>query len=429
MASMPDSLIRTGDIPALSSLTQAEFKLDTAGTIWSELLALARQPGVCNLGQGYPDYDGSKVAREAASQAMLEPTMSAMNQYSMPPGLKSLQESVCTYYNKRYQLEEGAAKRAIGSENVLITIGATEGLYASIKALVGPGDEVLIFNPGFPWYLSTTRLAGATPVLVELSGPDFAPDMEKVEKAITPKTRALLLNTPHNPCGHCYTKKELEGFARLALKYNLFVISDEVYENVTFGGVGHLRIADEEGMFERTVTLCSASKLFSLTGWRVGWALSTPSLLKGLAVYHVATSYCAPSPLQHGLAVALDAEDGSFEDIPKLVEGNALVLGDVLREKGFIVSQPQGGHFLVADTTPLGLKGLECAKLLLTQAKVSVVPGIIFYFADPKAAEGGSDDPGMDSDRPLLRFAICKQRATIEEAVRRIRATELPTPN
>ncbi|CAN0072021.1 unnamed protein product, partial [Ectocarpus sp. 4 AP-2014] len=167
----------------------------------------------------------------------------------------------------------------------------------------------------------------------------------------------------------------------------------QVYENVTFGEARHLRIADEKGMFERTVTLCSASKLFSLTGWRVGWALSTPELLRGLAVYHGHTSYCAPSPLQHGLAVALGVEDGSFEasscflanappggGIPELVEGNAELLGNALTEKGFLVTRPQarkrspaaGGHFLVADTTPLGLKGLECAKFLLTHAKVSL---------------------------------------------------------
>ncbi|CAM9198596.1 unnamed protein product [Scytosiphon promiscuus] len=280
-------------------------------------------------------------------------------------------------------------------------------------------SQVILFNPGFPWYLSTARVVGATPVLVELAGPDFAPDMEKLEEAITPKTKVLLINTPHNPCGHCYTKEEIEGFARLAQKHNLFVISDEVYENVTFGGTRHHRIADEEGMFERTVTLCSASKLFSLTGWRVGWALSTPGLLKGLAVYHGNTSYCAPSPLQHGLAVALGVEDGSFEGIPKLVEGNAELLGNALEEKGFAVTQPQGGHFLVADTTPLGLKGLECAKLLLTHAKVGVVPGVIFYFPD---------NTGVDPDRPLLRFAICKRRDTIEEAVRRIREMDFPAP-
>ncbi|CAM9674148.1 unnamed protein product, partial [Laminaria digitata] len=144
-------------------------------------------------------------------------------------------------------------------------------------------------------------------------------------------------------------------------------------------------------MFERTVTLCSASKLYSLTGWRVGWALSTPELLKGLAVYHGNNSYCAPSPLQHGLSMAFEAEDGSFEGIPELIEGNALLLGDALREKGFAVAQPQGGHFLVADTTPLGLQGLECAKLLLKHAKVGVVPGVIFYIPDPKDIHGSKD--------------------------------------
>eukprot|EP00903_Cladosiphon_okamuranus_P015233 g14079.t1 len=405
--------------PPLSETTTLLLSGNSSGGIWTELLVLAQQPGVLNLGQGFPDYDGSRVAREAAAEAMVDPTKSALNQYSLPVGLKSLQSGVSEYYNKCYGLREGAGNRKIQPENVLVTVGATEGLHASLSAMAGPGDEVVIFNPGFPWYLSTTRMVGASPVLVELVGPDFAPDMEKLERAITPKTKVLLINTPHNPCGHCYTKEELEGFARLALKYNLFVISDEVYENVTFGEAKHLRIADEEGMFERTVTLCSASKLFSLTGWRVGWALSTPELLKGLAVYHGNTSYCAPSPLQHGLAVALGVEDGSFEGIPKLIEGNAILLGDALNEKGFAVTQPNGGHFLVADTTPLGLKGLECAKLLLSRAKVGVVPGVIFYFPD---------ETGVDPDRPLLRFAICKRRDTIEEAVQRIRDMKFPGP-
>ncbi|CAM9263858.1 unnamed protein product, partial [Hapterophycus canaliculatus] len=142
-----------------------------------------------------------------SSPACARYSQSALNQYSLPLGLKSLQSAVSTYYNKSYDLREGAANRAIGPENVLVTIGATEGLYASLKTLSGPGDEVIIFNPGFPWYLTTTRVVGATPVLVELAGPDFAPDMKKLEEAITPKTKVLLINTPHNPCGHCYTKE------------------------------------------------------------------------------------------------------------------------------------------------------------------------------------------------------------------------------
>eukprot|EP00904_Undaria_pinnatifida_P001077 jgi/Undpi1/10970/HiC_scaffold_30.g13271.m1 len=314
-------------------------------------------------------------------------------------GLASLQSAISKYYNMRYELRGGVGgKTAIAPENVMMTIGATEALFVSLKALVGPGDEVILFNPGYPWYLNIARVAGATPVLVELRAPSFAPDMEE----------------------------ELEAFAFLAKKYDLFVISDEVYENVTFGGIKHLRIADEEGMFERTVTLGSASKLYSLTGWRVGWALSTPELLNGMSVYHTNMTVCAPAPLQHGLSVAFEAEDGSFEGVPELVEGNALLLGDALREKGFVVEQPQGGHFLVADSTPLGLKGLECAKLMLKHAKVGGVPGIIFYMPDPKDSNGGGENKGVDTDRPLIRFAICKKRETIEEVCRRIRGMVFP---
>nr|AIT70227.1 aspartate aminotransferase [Dictyopteris undulata] len=413
-------------LPPLSEITTLELALDSAGPEWAELLELARQPGVCNLGQGYPDYEGSSVARAAAAEAMTKSDMSLLNQYSFPSGSKSLQGAVCSYYNKHYELKDGATKRALKPENVLITIGATEGLFASLRTVAGPGDEVIMFNPGFLWYVTTIRLAGATPVMVMLDGPDFAPDLAKVEKAITPNTKALLLNTPHNPCGHCYTKQEVEGLARLARKHNLYIVSDEVYENVTFGDAEHIRIADEEGMFERTITLCSASKLFSLTGWRVGWALSTPALLKGVMVHHMNMSYCAPSPLQHGLAVALEAEDGTFEGIPKIVEENARILGDALREKGFGVSQPKGGHFLVADTSGLGMKGSECARFLLKEAKVATVPGMIFFLDDPKGA-GGEDGMGaVDKDIPLLRFAICKRRDTIDEAVRRIRAMNPP---
>ncbi|CAM9239339.1 unnamed protein product, partial [Discosporangium mesarthrocarpum] len=222
------SSVDSSSVPVLSQLITKELNRSTTGKVWNELLHLSRNPDVCNLGQGFPDYAGSSVAREAASTALLDPSKAIFNQYSMPGGMASLQQAICSYYNKLYDLKDGRDARAITPSNVLVTVGATEALYMAVKSFAGVGDEVIAFSPGFPWYVSDSLLSGATMAIVELEGPDFAPDLSKVEAVITPRTRVLLLNTPHNPCGHCYTEEELQGFARLAHKHNLVIISDEV---------------------------------------------------------------------------------------------------------------------------------------------------------------------------------------------------------
>ncbi|CAM9461973.1 unnamed protein product, partial [Phaeothamnion confervicola] len=336
--------------PMLSKLVTSELEnASGSGELWTELLELARKPGIVNLGQGFPDYEGSSVARRAAGEAMTSPELTMLNQYSLPSGLNDLRNAICEYYNRGL---DGRGPGATGLEpaNVLVTAGATEALYIAVAAIAGPGDEVVIvFDPCFPWYCPVVRMANATPKLVELKAPHFAPDIAAIEAAITPATKAILVNTPHNPCGHCLTAAELAGLAALAARHDLAVISDEVYENVTFGTVRHLRIADAPGMFERTVTLCSASKLFSLTGWRVGWALAPAAIIRGLGVLHGAATYCAPTPLQHGIARALAVEDGAFEGVPATIEENARVLAAALAARGFAVAVPDGGHFLVAD--------------------------------------------------------------------------------
>ncbi|CAM9481863.1 unnamed protein product [Chrysoparadoxa australica] len=394
-----------------------ELRESGGNSAWNKLLKLSKEPGVVNLGQGFPNYQGSKVAREAAAAALTDSSLAAFNQYSMPQGMNTLLDSICKYYNK---IIEEAGGQVIAPSNLLITAGATEALFVALDALVGPGDEVITYDPGFPWYASSIRLAGATPVFLELQGPAFAPDFKALREAITPKTKVMLLNTPQNPTGYCYTLDDVKEFAAIAKEHDLVVISDEVYENCLFNGLKHYRISDQPDMFDRTLTICSASKLFSLTGWRVGWVIGPDSLMKGLGLVHVATTYCAPSPFQHGLTSALDAEAAikadvdSFEGIPSLIEGNAQVLGKALEEKGFTVSWPGGGHFLMAKSTALGSDGMECAMKLLEEVKLSCVPGDIFY-----AAESKTPRP------PYLRFAICKTRETISEAAARIAALDL----
>jgi len=356
---------------------------------------------------------------------MTNPEMLTLNQYSLPAGLGTLQQAVCDFYNRTYNLS--GTRGEYTPANVAVVAGATEGLDVAINTVVGEGDEVIMFDPSFPWYAGIIRMAGATPVILDMAPPKFMPDLDAVRAAITPRTKALLLNSPHNPCGHCYTQEELEALAGLAVAHDLTVISDEVYENVVFAGRRHLRIADQEGMAERTLTLGSASKLLSLTGWRVGWVLGHERYMAGVRTLHAATSYCAPTPLQHGVAAALQAEDGAFEGRPATIEANAAVLGAALREAGFAVCPADGGHFLTADTSPLGLGGLAATRQLLGQedVRVGAVPSMIFY-----AAEGGAGGE-EEEDRPLVRFALCKERATVEEAAERIRRFRpvLPPPS
>lgn len=284
-----------------------------------------------------------------------------------------------------------------------------------------------MFEPVFPWYLSHVRLAGATAVPVRLQGPGFALDVAALAAAFTPRTKAVVYNSPHNPTGHVSTSAECAALAELCVRHNVVVLADEVYERKVFGGRPEVRLADFPGMAQRTLTLGTSSKLFSLTGWRVGWVLGPAQLLAGVRTVHSYSTFCAPTPLQAGVAEALraaarehrEAAQGDASRPPgpdassAAFERNAEVLGAALTDVGLAVFPTEGGYFLVADCAATGLDAGQYCKALISTARVAAVPMDVFYF--------GSDVP-----RTLVRFALCKRGETIAAAAAAIRAAPVP---
>lgn len=400
--------LSTATAPSFSERVNQEYALKGHSGTWAELIRLSRAPGVLDLGQGWPDFGASETARDTASKAIMSETDVRINQYSPPNGLAILTTALSQYYKRTTGWELDPEK------DVLVTSSATEALYVAAQAFVNPGDEVIVFEPIFPWYVTNIRLAGGVPVPVRLEAPSFGIDEGKLQAAFTSKTKMVIFNTPHNPTGHVLSRPEAEMLARLCVQHNVVVISDEVYERKVFGGREEIRLADLPGMWERTVTLGTASKLFSLTGWRVGWALGPGALVEGLRLLHSYCTYNAPTPLQAGVAAALDAETAGGhgpDAMSHAMEANFVTLRDALQDVGLQVFPAEGGYFAVADVAATGLDASTYCRRLIQEAKVAAVPMDIFYVA--------TDPPPPAT---MVRFALCKRPETIAAAAAAIRA-------
>lgn len=348
--------------------------------------------------QGFPDFEGSQVARNVAA-ALIAEGSAANHQYSPQPGLLALREAVASFYFRR-----NGVRYDPGSE-IVVTAGAQESLAAAFLAFLDPGDEVVLFEPFYPFMLGAVLLAGGTPRVVRLRAPSFAIEEEDVRRACSsPRAKMLVLNSPHNPTGHVATPTELEMVARACVQHDLIAVADEVYEHCTFRGP-HRRLADVDGMHGRTISLSSGGKLFSLTGWRVAWATGPESLIQPLGRAHTHLTFSAPTPLQAGIAAALEAEDG-LEQIPPLFSGNFELLSSALREGTAAsgVCEAQGGYFLVAQTD--GSSDADFCRTLAETSGVVCTPMSVFYatpFAD-------------DAPCTLVRFTICKSREYVLRA-------------
>lgn len=385
-----------------------------AASVWEAVNALAAKPGNINMGQGFPDFIGSAVARKAAALAIEEGT-ATLNQYSPQPGLPSLRRSVSNFVQRRYDATYDPMSE------VIITTGGQEALAAAFFAFLEPGDEVVIFEPCYPFMLGAILQAGAIPRVITLKPPEFGIDEAAVRSACaSPKAKMLIINSPHNPTGHVATPQELRLLADVCTEHDLLAISDEVYEHCVFPSAAaprHRQLASEPGMRERTITLGSGGKLFALTGWRVGWAYGPAQLLQPLSRAHTHLTFNAPTPLQHGIAEALDAEDG-LADVPALFGGNFELLASALREGGSGVSgicAAQGGYFLVAQTD--GSTDVDFCTRLAQERGVVCTPMSVFYAPRSSEEEQAEAEPCK-----LVRFTVCKSRAYIErtcEALRR----------
>mmetsp|Transcript_12610 Transcript_12610/g.31846 ORF Transcript_12610/g.31846 Transcript_12610/m.31846 type:complete len:331 (+) Transcript_12610:309-1301(+) len=318
----------------VSQRCRNEIAAGGANKVWQEVSALARQPGVIDLGQGYPDFEGSAVARQSAIAALQDPDKALLNQYSPIPGLPSLCTEVAALYKRLWGQDLDP------QQEVLVTSSATEGVYACLQAFLDPDDECVFFEPHFPWYPTSTRMAGAIPKALTLHKEnDFRIDEAALDAALSSeKAKVLIVNSPHNPTGHVMDQEELDIVARQARKHDVIVISDEAYEGQVFTGhTGHIKLAQMEGMRERTVTLGTASKMFSLTGWRVGWITGPADLISAVRIVHAYSTFCAPTPFQYGVAEALKVENGSFDNTPERMADTAKMLGDALAVRAISV--------------------------------------------------------------------------------------------
>ncbi|MBK9123192.1 MAG: aminotransferase class I/II-fold pyridoxal phosphate-dependent enzyme [Chloroflexi bacterium] len=370
-------------------------------TIFTEINQLAQQHNALNLGQGMPDFDGPAAAIEAAVAALRS---GKSNQYPPGPGIPELRQGIANHAARSYGLSVDPAK------GVVVTPGATEAIFASIMGLVDPGDEVIVIEPFFDSYVPDILMAGATPVFVPMHAPDWTFDPDELRAAFSPKTRAILINTPHNPTGRVYTRDELSLIADLAKEFDATVISDEVYEHLVFDDAQHVAIATLPGMFDRTVTIGSAGKTFGMTGWKIGWAYGPSELIKGVGQAHQFIAFAANHPAQRAVAFAFTLDSTYYEEYRELYTRKRDLMLQGLDAAGLSYVTPQGTYFVMADFSSV-FDGDDVAfsRHLIEQVGVATIPPTSFYSAGHKHL--GSKH---------VRFAFCKNDATLEQAAERL---------
>ncbi|MFJ2632284.1 pyridoxal phosphate-dependent aminotransferase [Streptomyces sp. NPDC087422] len=374
-------------------------RLDGLGTtIFAEMSALALSTGAINLGQGFPDTDGPESVREAAVRALRD---GRGNQYPPGPGVPELRRAVADHQRRFYGLDFDP------DTEVLVTAGATEAIAAAMLALLEPGDEVIAFEPFYDSYAACIAMAGAVRVPLTLRAPDFRPDLDALRAAVTPRTRLLLLNSPHNPTGMVLTPAELTEIAAIAVDHDLLVVTDEVYEHLVFDGV-HTPLISLPGMRDRTVSISSAGKTFSFTGWKVGWVTASAPLLAAVRTTKQFLTYVASGPFQYAIAEALRLPDAYFTAFRDDLQTKRDLLADGLTAAGFEVYRPQGTYFITTDIAALGEKdALTFCRALPERCGVVAVPNSVFY-----------DHP--TAGRTQVRFAFCKRQDVLKEAAARL---------
>ena len=375
-------------------------RLDGLGTtIFAEMSALATATGAINLGQGFPDTDGPESVREAAVRALRE---GHGNQYPPGSGIPELRTAISDHQRRFYDLSFDP------ESEVLVTAGATEAIAAAMLALLEPGDEVIAFEPYYDCYAACIAMAGAKRVPLTLRAPSFRPDLDELRAKITPRTRLLLLNTPHNPTGMVLTPEEQSVIAALAVEHDLLVVTDEVYEHLVFEGT-HRPIAALPGMRERTVSVSSAGKTFSFTGWKVGWVMAAAPLIAAVRTAKQYLTYVSAGPFQYAIAEALRLPDAYFDRFRTDLHRKRDLLGDGLRAAGFEVYQPQGTYFITTDVSPFGEKDAYAfCRVLPERCGIVAIPNSVFY-----------DDPY--AGRSQVRFTFCKRDEVLHEAASRLR--------
>ncbi len=386
----------TDRLPYLST------KLQGLGTtIFGEMSALAVATNSVNLGQGFPDTDGPREVLDAAIAAI----NGGQNQYPPLIGVPTLRDAIVEHQQRFYGLGFDAATE------VLVTGGASEALASILIGLLDTGDEVVTFEPTYDMYQACAAMSGATIRPVTLHPPDYAADIDELRAAVTPRTRLILLNSPHNPTGKVFTAVELHAIADIAIEHDLIVVTDEVYEHLTFDGLVHTPIATLPGMCERTLTISSGGKTFNTTGWKVGWIVGPAPLVTAARTAKQYLTYVNSGPFQPAIAVGLRLGDDFFRDIAADLQAKRDRLCAGLDEAGFEVFRPQGTYFVTVDIRALRADGdgYEFCRELPHRCGVVAIPNEVFY-TDPRRG------------RHLVRFAFSKRLDVLDEAVSRLKA-------
>jgi N-succinyldiaminopimelate aminotransferase len=370
-----------------------------SASIFAEMSALAMRTGSINLGQGFPDEDGPAVVLEAARQSISD----GVNQYPPGRGMPVLLEAIARHQQRFYDLTVDP------ETEVLVTAGATEALSATLLALLEPGDEVVTFEPFYDAYGGLIALAGGVHRTVRLHSPGFQPDLDELAAVVTDRTRIILINNPHNPTGTVFSRETLELIVALAHKHDTLIVTDEVYEHLTFG-VAHTPVATLPGARERTVTISSGGKTFSTTGWKIGWLSAPAAIVTAILAVKQFLTYVNGAPFQPATAVGLDLPDSYFTGIATGLAAKRDLLAGGLTAAGFTLSVPQGSYFIVADAAALGHSdGVEFCRALPELAGVVGIPISAFCLPEHK--------PHYAS---LVRFAFCKRVDVLEEAATRL---------
>ena len=370
-------------------------------TIFAEMSALAAKTGAINLGQGFPDTDGPREIAELAIAAIRD----GHNQYPPGLGIKKLRDAISHHQMRFYGLEFDS------ETEVLVTAGATEAIAASLLAICEQGDEIITFEPYYDSYAASIALAGGVRRVITLNTPDYSFSIDDLEKLITAKTKAILLNSPHNPTGKVFTHNELSQIANLCIEHDLVAICDEVYEHLVFEGQ-HIPLIQYPGMRDRTIQISSAGKTFSFTGWKIGWVCAQPALLDTVRTAKQFLTYVNGAPFQHAIAEALNLPDLYFDNFLEDMRVKRDYLSQGLEKAGLTTFTPQGTYFVTVDIESLGYEDSKQFCLdLPVQCGVVAVPNVVFY-------------DNKDLGSTLIRFAFCKRLDVLEEAVERLQILE-----
>ncbi len=384
----------TTSVRRFQSARVAEFK----ESVIREMTRLAIQHGAVNLAQGFPDFSAPAELKSAAQRAIAED----INQYSITWGAKPFRDAICDYYRRFYHLEIDPERE------VTVCCGATEGMIASLLALLNPGDEVVLFEPFYENYWPDSQLSGAVCRYVTLRSPDWTFDPDELRSAFTERTRAVILNSPNNPTGRVFSVAELTALARLCEEHDCLLVTDEIYEHIIFDGEQHVPPITLKGMRERCVLVNSLSKTYSVTGWRVGWVIAPPELTASIRKVHDFLTVGAAAPLQQAGVTALKLSKAYYQQLAQNYQAKRNLLINILEHAGFQCYMPKGAYYVMCDISRFGFRDdVSFCRYLVEQIGVAAVPGSSF-FSDPAA---GSH---------LIRFCFAKKPETLQAAAERL---------